>query len=818
MVKKGQEASPARKRTRELLAINHALRESMERYRELVSRLPNGVLVHKKGRIVFANDYILGITQHKVEDLNDLTILDNVHPDDREALTGNMALRQAGKNAPQEYEIRIATKGGEWRSMVVQAKNILYENEPAILTVLTDITEKRRSERIQNAIFHISEAVHMSDDLPELFRSIHQVISGLMQAGNFYIALFDPESGMLSFPYFVDEFDAPPATRGLKKGLTEYVLRTGQPLLATPEILTDLEKKNVIELIGAPAIDWLGVPLKIKDKTNGVLVVQTYSSGLRYSQEDMNILMFVSDQVAMAIERKRAEASLRRSEQKNRAVLSAMPDLMFLLDKDGIFLDYKAEKDSDLLVMPEMFLGRKVSEVLPAALAELTMKNIARVLKTHEVQIFEYEVEIQGKLQYEEARCALCGSDEVLVVIRNITENRHLEQQVLQAQKMESLGTLAGGIAHDFNNILAGILGYASFLKSKLDLNHDFFKYVDTIERSACRAADLTSKLLSFTRGDKVNFKPLNLNRLVGETVEIIRHTFDKAILVKTFLDGALPTIEGDAGQIQQVVMNLFVNARDAMAGGGRLCIATAVVEISNRGLQIPSWVKPGTYVQLSVRDSGSGISKDVLGRIFDPFFTTKPKGHGSGLGLSVVYGIVKSHEGFVTVSSHPGHGAVFNVFFPASGRTEAPEDRLTAPPQGCGELIFVVDDEDDIRSFLHDVLQGHGYNVLLAADGEQAIGMFKERFPEIALVILDLVMPGMGGEEIFLKMKKIHPAVKALLSTGFTEDGRTGKIIDMGVKGFIQKPYDFNHLLVKMRQILDLPDQKKDIPGSSPM
>jgi signal transduction histidine kinase len=506
----------------------------------------------------------------------------------------------------------------------------------------------------------------------------------------------------------------------------------------------------------------------------------------------------------MAIERKRTESELRRSEQKNRAILSAIPDLMFLLDKDGVFLDYKAEKESDLLARPEMFLGRRVVDVLPPALAGLTMNAIASVLQTRRVHVFEYEVEINGRQQYEEARCALCGSDEVLVVIRNITENRHLERQVLQAQKMESLGTLAGGIAHDFNNILAGILGYASFLKSQLDPGHDHFKYADTIERSASRAADLTSKLLSFTRGDKVNFKPLDLNRLVAETMEIVRHTFDKAIQVETALEGALPTIEGDAGQIQQVLMNLCVNARDALAGGGLLSIATSVAMIGAGDLQAPTWVKPGPFAQLSVRDSGSGMSRDVQSRIFDPFFTTKAKGQGSGLGLSVVYGIVKGHEGFVTVDSHPGRGTMFHVFLPVSGSPETLEKDRGEPPRGRGELVLAVDDEEDIRSFIRDVLQSHGYRVLSAASGDQALAIFAERRGEIDLVILDMVMPGMGGEDTFLRMKAIHPGLKALLSTGYSQDGRAGEIIGKGIKGFIQKPYDFTRLLTLLRQVLD--------------
>ena len=788
-----------------LPAADRARPGGEETYRELVAHMPIGVLVYQDGRLIFANEHILGITQCSLENLNS-SLLELIHPDDREAVARNLALRLAGKNVPSVYEIRATTRAGGWSTMVLQSSEITYKGRPANLYVLTDITEKRRSEKVQEAIYRISEAAHMSDDLPELFRSIHRIISGLMPAANFYIALFDPSAGLLSFPYFVDEFDAPPEPKKLGRGLTEYVLRSDEPLLATPEILADLEKKGEIELIGAPSIDWLGVPLKSRDKAIGVLVVQTYSPGLRYGQKEMSILMFVSDQVAMAIERKRSEANLRRSEQRNRAVLSAIPDLMFLLSKDGVFLDYKAEKDSDLIMRPELFLGRKVAEVLPAKLAELTMENLSRVLRTHRLQVFEYEVDIGGQLQYEEARCVLCGSDEVLFVIRNITEKHRLGQQVLQSQKMESLGTLAGGIAHDFNNILAGILGYSSFLKSKLSSSHDFYKYVDTIERSASRAADLTSKLLSFTRGDKVNSRPLDLNRLVGETLEIIRHTFDKSIRIETRLDAALPTVEGDAAQIQQVVMNLCVNARDAMSGGGTLSLATTVAAIGADDPQAPAGIKPGKFVKLSVSDSGGGMSQEVIPRIFDPFFTTKAKGQGSGLGLSVVYGIVKSHEGFVTVSSQPGRGTEFLVLLPASGKPEIPENLMAESPRGRDELVFVVDDEEDIRMFIRDVLESHGYRVLLAANGAQAVRLYEDRWREIALVILDLVMPGMGGEETFLKMQEIHAGVKALISTGYSQDGRAGEILARGVKGFIQKPYDFNRLLAKLRQVLDMP------------
>jgi len=273
---------------------------------------------------------------------------------------------------------------------------------------------------------------------------------------------------------------------------------------------------------------------------------------------------------------------------------------------------------------------------------------------------------------------------------------------------------------------------------------------------------------------------------------------------VETMLDESLPTIRGDAGQIQQVLMNLCVNARDAMGGGGKLTIASEKVFSADADTQRPADVKAGVFLKISVSDSGSGMDKDVLPRIFDPFFTTKAKGQGSGLGLSVVYGIVKAHEGFLTVNSQPDRGSVFRAFFPVSGKPEVPEAWAAEVLRGRDELILIVDDEADIRAFISEVLISHGYRVLLAANGDQAVEMYGKNRRGIAVVILDMVMPGMSGEEAFLKMKEIDPRIRVLLSTGFSQGDRVNGILNKGVAGFIQKPYDFNQLLAKLREILD--------------
>ncbi len=393
--------------------------------------------------------------------------------------------------------------------------------------------------------------------------------------------------------------------------------------------------------------------------------------------------------------------------------------------------------------------------------------------------------------------------DSLLGVTRDITEKMQLQQQFIQAQKMESIGTLAGGIAHDFNNLLGGILGYASLMKTKTTRGDVTFGYADTIEKSANRAAELTGQLLAFARGGKFEPRVVALNRIVRETLEIIGRTFEKQIEIQLRLDENIPTVEADAAQMQQVLMNLCVNARDAMPRGGYLTIQTFSKEHEAESSAGDPAVRPGPYVGLCVADTGNGMNEETKARIFEPFFTTKEKGKGTGLGLSMVYGVVKNHAGFIEVDSKPGRGSTFSVFLPASGKTEIQETRKPKTVQHGNELILVVDDEEVMRYLAKDVLESYGYRVLLASDGLEALDAFKQN-GGIGLVIIDMIMPRMGGRETYLKLKELDPQVKALLSTGYDRNGEVREILRSGVTGFIQKPFDLDELLLKVRAALD--------------
>jgi PAS domain S-box-containing protein len=391
-----------------------------------------------------------------------------------------------------------------------------------------------------------------------------------------------------------------------------------------------------------------------------------------------------------------------------------------------------------------------------------------------------------------------------VAMIEDVTERRVLEEQLIQSQKMESVGLLAGGIAHDFNNILGGILGYASFVKEMVDKEADIYPHLETIERSALRAAELTSQLLAFARGGKYVVSSLSVNEMVRETAELLRGTIGKEVTVTTRLDTSGPTVEADASQIQQVLMNLCVNARDAMPHGGRLTIGTLVLREPDAFLAALSDVRRGPYVRIDVTDTGVGIDETIRGKIFDPFFTTKEKGKGTGLGLATVYGIVKNHGGILDVDSILGVGTTFSVYLPTTlkgapaGKPEAPAAR------GGMETIMIVDDEETIRMLVKDILQDKGYQVMCAEDGMKAVSMYRENRHRIDLVILDMSMPGLTGKETFEKLKELNPDVKAILSTGYSRDERAREMLALGVRGFVQKPYRISHFAATVRKVLD--------------
>jgi two-component system cell cycle sensor histidine kinase/response regulator CckA len=659
--------------------------------------------------------------------------------------------------------------------------------------VFRDVTDRRRAEQIQLATYRISEAAHAAGNLQDLFAAIHEIVGGLMPAKNFYIALYDPGAELLSFPYFVDEYDTDFPSKRLGKGLTEYVLRTGQAVLATPELHQELEQRGEVELIGAPSIDWLGVPLKAGDRTIGVLVAQTYTPGVRYGEREKHILQFVSTQVAMAIERKRAEEGLLENERRYRLLFQANPEAMWVYDCETLrFLAVNAAAVQRYGYSEQEFLAMTVPDIGPAS--ELTSLRHRRKDGT----LIDVDIEAQP--------ITFAGRPARLVLARDVTARRQLEDQLRQAQKMEAVGQLAGGIAHDFNNLLTAILGCTQLLLHATPPEDARREDVEEIKNAGLRAAELTRQLLAFSRRQVLAPKLLDLNAVVANMDKMLRRLIGEDVALATELAADLGPVSADPGQLEQVLLNLAVNARDAMPQGGRLTIATANVLLTEEYAERHHRLPPGHYVLLAVSDTGIGMDEATQKHLFEPFFTTKEVGKGTGLGLATVYGIVKQSGGYIWVYSEPDHGTTVRVYLPrVPGAAEPLPAAEPAPELRRGtETVLLVEDATPVRTLARKSLENCGYRVLDAADGRAALELSAHHAGGIDILVTDVVMPGMSGRELAERLAPLRPGMRVLYTSGYTDDAMVHQGVLRSGVAFLQKPFVPESLARKVREVLD--------------
>lgn len=419
----------------------------------------------------------------------------------------------------------------------------------------------------------------------------------------------------------------------------------------------------------------------------------------------------------------------------------------------------------------------------------------------------EFQAEVRAvPITWEERPAVLC-------LMRDVTRHVQLESQLQYAKKMEAVGTLAGGIAHDFNNHLQGISGYIQLLMMRGDRDRTEQGWLLQIERSVQRAAALTKQLLIFSRREESRLEPLELNEVVRQAQKTLARTIPESIAAELRLSADLRSIDGDAVQLEHVLFNLGINAKDAMPNGGKIVIGTRNIRLDEAFCRSHVGVKPGAYVELSFTDTGHGMDRDTLERIFEPFYTTKGVGSGIGLGLAIVYGIVQSHRGIILCESSPAAGTTFRIYLPVQERAGAApekEARKKADYRGA-ETIIIVDDEPDILDIGQNTLEQFGYTVLMARSGEEAVETYARRGREIDLVILDLGMPGMGGEKCLQELLTMNPSVKVLIASGYAATQTVQGILEAGATGFMAKPYRLEDMLKKVREVLD--GEKDEVP-----
>lgn len=663
--------------------------------------------------------------------------------------------------------------------------------------------EEQRRELL--ALNTVAEAVNHSVELEYVLQSALQKVVEVMGGDGGWLYLIERQVLVLKHRYGTSQDFFPSAVN------VADVQWIQKPYSSEGNGVRSHEGVELSRVLGSEGIEsWASIPLDRKGQCAGVLIIGSKNAG-KFTEKQLNLMRAFGNQINVALHNASLFEQVRQSEQRYADLYEYSPDMYHSVNSDGIIVSCNVTEAEVLGYAKEEIIGKPVTQLYPAHQQEAVHEHLRRLfvlgeeIRGAEEQMRKkdgsiIDVSVNTSLVFNE------GGKPVLarVVTRDITEKKKMEQQILHAQKIDSIGNLAGGVAHDFNNILSSILGAASMMKRKLKKTDTWYQYVDLMENASRRGAALTRQLLTFARKSNVHVRPLDMNAVVEETLTLFEPSISKAFKVSTELSPELVIVNGDEGQLQQALLNLCINARDAMPHGGTITIATASVELTEAEAVHIAQAKPGSYVTVSVMDSGVGIPAELQAKIFEPFFTTKEPGKGTGLGLSVVYGVVRSHGGFITIDSVVNVGTKVTMYFPqipegAYIRRRQEPQRI---PHGT-ERILLVDDEIPVNRVEHAMLTDLGYTVEAVHDGLEAINKLKTSPQKFSLVILDLNMPHLGGKETFSAIKRLFPHLKVLICSAYS-DGMIDTDLMKNVDGFLQKPYAIQEMAYKVREVLD--------------
>ncbi|MDM8543982.1 ATP-binding protein [Desulfococcaceae bacterium HSG9] len=622
----------------------------------------------KNNRIVFWNRECEKVTGYSVDEMK-LAVdpLGKLYPNPRYRSALGTEWMKRGSHF-SDWEMDITCKDGTQRT--VAWSNIsqpFSASDDNSWVIGIDITQRKHAQAINRALFHIADAVNTTFNLDELYASIRISLSHIIDTTNFYIALYDKENNILVFPYYIDQVDqsAPePLMATSSDSLTSDVILSKKPLFLNKEALVKRAEMN--RLIGAVPQIWLGAPLIIRNEVIGVMAVQSYSNPYCYTKRDIDILTAVSNQVALAIKRKRDEEALKKSETRTRAFIDGITEAAILCNAQGKILMLNKVAAERSVKKADEFIGTDVFRLFPLGITPSPRALINRLIQTGKPVHFESQH--RGSV-HDNTWSPLFDDQNRVVQIAmisiDVTEKRRNESERLKVQKLKAISTLAGGIAHQFNNALFGITGNLELIQMSTADTSLVEKYLTAIAGSAERMRQLTAQLLAYAQGGKYRVKPLSLNQLIFNILnDAFYKGIDPNIRIKTHFAVNLPLVETDAIQMQMVFAGVISNALEAIDGEGYIQVQTADKFIEQSQLKGNDSVKPGKYACLTVKDNGSGMDEEAVARIFEPFFTTKFQGRG--LGMAAAYGIVKNHNGFISVNSESGKGTCVTIGLPA--------------------------------------------------------------------------------------------------------------------------------------------------------
>ncbi len=749
-----------------------ALRERDERYTALFDRSLDCIYIHDfEGNFIDANPAALklfGYTKEEILSLNFASLLSQ----DQMSLA-LQTLEEIKKDGFQTdvTEFKITTKNGDQIYIETKASLLYHDGEPyAIQGIGRDTTDRKRAE----------EALQESEEKARQYLDI---------AGVAFVAL-DNEGNI---------------TLINKRGLEILGYQRGELLGKNwfKTCLPDRFQKDVLDVYHQlirgeiEPVEYYENPVLTKDGKERIIA--WHNSVLRNPVGEIVGALASGEDIT---ERLLAEEALRESEKRLRIILDSIQAGVIIIDVETrTIVDVNPAATKLIGVPKEQIIGQVCHNyICPAEKGACPVIDLGQKVDNSERTLIKANGE-EVPILKTVTPILLGGKECLLDSFFDLTEKKKLEAQLQQALKMEAMGTLAGGIAHDFNNLLMAIQGRASIMLMKKDSSDPDFGHLRGIEDNIESASDLTRQLLGFARGGKYEVRPTDINELIKKENRMFGRT-KKEITIRGKYEENLWSVEVDRGQIEQVLLNLYVNAWQAMPGGGDLNLETENVTLDENYVKLFA-IEPGRYVKISVTDTGVGMDKATQEKIFEPFFTTKEMGRGTGLGLASVYGIIKNHGGFINVYSEKGHGTIFNIYLPASEKGVIEEKKSAGDTLRGSETVLFVDDEDMIIEIAEELFEQLGYKVLIARSGREAIETYEKNKDHIDIVLLDMIMPDMSGSDTYDRMKKIDPDIKVLLFSGYSIDGQATEILDRGCNGFIQKPFKMKELSQKLREIL---------------
>lgn len=713
-----------------------------------------------------------------------------------------------GKMKEAFFDIDFISKWGTYIPMNLSVTPVdTTEETIGFVAVARNISERKQSHLIQDIVYRISKISDINLKLKDFFSEVHTILKEVISAPVLYVVLYDDKLNKNVIQYFnSDNINfTPPLLNG--KSLTDYVFNNSKSLFCTYSQYEEMHKKGVVDDIEEYFSAWIGVPLSLNKKVIGVIVIKHYDKIESWGNKELQLLEFVSSQIAKMIERKKVEEQI----LKQAALINIASNAFIVIDKNGSidFWSHGAER----------LYGWKVNEIADKKITDLMFDQhhaqfnecIGIVLKTGKYQKELTQTNKTGQKFFVETLWTLVkgetdSAEMILIVNTDITERKNIEAQYFRAQRLESIGILASGIAHDLNNVLAPILTSIQSLKKRIMSENDGI-ILNTLEACTKRGAAVVNQVLMFARGIQSDTVVLRPQDLTNDIEKLVRETFPKSIKTSFNHQKDLWYINGDSTQLHQVLMNLVINARDAMPDGGTISIDLENFLADSKFAKAHLHSIEGPYVLITVSDTGTGIPPEYLNRIFEPFFTTKDVGKGTGLGLATCDSIIKNHNGFMSVYSEQGKGTSFKIYLPAiCDDTRIDEEQYkTELRSGQGLKILLVDDEAAIREISKDVLETYGYSVTSAANGGDAFAIFNQNKAPFDLILTDLEMPVMNGLDFIRQVRKKDNKIKIIVSSGLFTEEKLQEIADCDVKIFLPKPYTAEKLLSTIQDVLQV-------------